>query len=99
MQTLTIAENSNTDLKKRLTVEEQARKSVDTALEGAERQTESQRKLAREANDQLAASNEQLVALKKQLEEAQRIRDQAEKARVEVEKAKAKAERERDEAE
>ena len=75
MQTLTNAENSNTDLKKRLTVEEQARKSVDTALEGAERQTESQRKLAREANDQLAASNEQLVALKKQLEGDQRLRD------------------------
>ena len=70
VQTLTIAENSNTDLKKRLTAEEQARKSADAALEGAERQAESQRKLAREANDQLAASKEQLAALKKQLEEA-----------------------------
>ena len=99
VQTLAIAENSNTDLKKRLTAEEQARKSTNLALKGAERQAESQRKLAREANDQLAASKEQLAALKKQLEEAQRIRDQAEKARVEVEKAKAKAERERDEAE
>ena len=56
VQTLTIAENSNTNLKKRLTAEEQARKSADAALEGAERQAESQRKLAREANDQLAAS-------------------------------------------
>ena len=70
VQTLTIAENSNTDLKKRLTAEEQARKSADAALEGAERQVESQRKLACEANDQLAASKEQLAALKKQLEEA-----------------------------
>ena len=52
-----------------------ARKSIDVALEGAERQAKSQRKLAREANDQLAASKEQLVALKKQLEEAQRLRD------------------------
>ena len=51
VQTLTIAENSNTDLKKRLTAEKQARKSVDAALEGAERQAESQRKLARKAND------------------------------------------------
>ena len=68
------------------------------ALESAERQTESQRKLACEANDQLAASKEQLVVLKKQLEEAQRLRDQAEKAKVEAEKAKAKAEREKDEA-
>ena len=51
VQTLTIAENSNTDLKKRLTVEEQARKSADAALKGAKRQAKSQRKLARKAND------------------------------------------------
>ena len=70
MQTLTIAENCNADLRKRLTVEEQARKSTDAALKGAERQAESQRKLARETNDQLATSKEQLAALKKQLEEA-----------------------------
>ena len=99
MQTLAVAENSNTNLKKKLTVEEQARKSANSALEGAERQDESQRKLAREANDQLTASKEQLVALKKQLEEAQRLRDQAEKAKVEAKKAKAQAKRERDEAE
>ena len=65
MQTLAIVKNSNTDLKKRLTVEEQAWKSVDLALEGAKRQAESQRKLAGEANDQLAASKKQLAALKK----------------------------------
>ena len=70
VQTLAIAENSNTDLKKKLTAVEQARKSADLALEGAERQADSQRKLAREASDQLAASKEQLAALKKQLEEA-----------------------------
>ena len=70
VQTLAIAENSNTDLKKKLTAEEQARKSADAALEGVERQAESQRKLAHEANEQLAASKEQLAALKKQLEEA-----------------------------
>ena len=55
---MTIAENSNTDFKKRLTAEEQARKSADAALKGAERQAKSQRKLAHEANEQLAASNE-----------------------------------------
>ena len=65
MQTLAIAENSNTDLKKKLIVEEQARKSADSALEGAERQAESQRKLACEASDQLATSKEQLATLKK----------------------------------
>ena len=56
VQTLAITENSNTDLKKKLTAEEQTGKSADAALKGAERQAESQRKLAREANDQLAAS-------------------------------------------
>ena len=37
VQTLTIVENSNTDLKKKLIVEEQARKSADATLKGAER--------------------------------------------------------------
>ena len=37
VQTLAIVENSNTDLKKKLIVEEQARKSVDAALKGAAR--------------------------------------------------------------
>ena len=69
VQTLTIAKNNNTDLKKRLIVKEQARKSADTALQGAERQAKSQRKLAHEANEQLAASKERLAALKKQLKE------------------------------
>ena len=99
MQTLTIAENSNTDLKKKLIAEEQARKSADAALKGAERQAESQRKLTNNANEQLAISKEQLAALKKQLEEAKKFRDQAEKARVQAEEDKAKAEKERDEAE
>ena len=99
MQTLVIVENSNTELKKQLTAEEQALKSADSALEGAERQAESQRKLAREANDQLAAGKEQLATLRKQLEEAQKLRVQAEKAKAEVEEAKAKADREKDEAE
>ena len=41
VQTLVIAENSNTNLKKKLTAEEQARKSADAVLEGVERQAES----------------------------------------------------------
>ena len=71
VQTLAITENSNADLKKKLAVEEQARKSVDSVLEGAE----SQRKLTCEANDQLATSKEQVATLRKQLEETQRLRD------------------------
>ena len=37
VQTLTIAENSNTDLKQKLKAEEQAKKSVEVALKGARR--------------------------------------------------------------
>ena len=37
MQTLTIVENSNTDLRKKLTTEEQAKKSVEAALKGVEK--------------------------------------------------------------
>ena len=99
MQTLTIAENSNADLRKKLTAEEQARKSADAALKGAEKQAESQRKLTNEAKEQLAASKEQVAALKQQLEEAKKIKDHAEKARMQAEEDKAKAEKERDEAE
>ena len=68
-------------------------------MEGAERQAENQRKLARGANDQLAASKEQLATLRKQLEEAQKLKDQAKKAKAEAEEAKAKAEKEKDEVE
>ena len=63
MQTLTIVENSNTDLKKRLAAEEKARKSANAALNGAEKQAESQRKLTNEAKEQLAASKEQVAAV------------------------------------
>ena len=64
MQTMTIAENSNADLKKRLATKEQARKSADATLNGIEKQAESQRKLTNEAKEQLAASKEQVAALK-----------------------------------
>ena len=58
VQTLTIAENSNADLKQKLKAEEQAKKSVEAALKGAETQAKSQRKLTNEAKEQLAASKE-----------------------------------------
>ena len=67
MQTLNIAEQSNAKLKKKLANEENTPKSVDSALEGAQRQAEDQRKLVRKANDQLVSSKEQLATLKKQL--------------------------------
>ena len=58
VQTLTIAENSNADLKKKLTAEEQARKSADAALKGAETQAKNQRKLTNETKEQLVVSKE-----------------------------------------
>ena len=64
MQTLIIAENSNIDLRKKLTAEEQAKKNAKAALKDAEKQAGSQRKLTNEAKEQLAASNEQVAALK-----------------------------------
>ena len=82
VQTLTIAENSNADLKQKLKVEEQAKKSVDAALKGVEMQAESQRRLTNEAKEQLAAFQEQVAALKQQLEEAKKLKEQAEKARL-----------------
>ena len=82
MQTLTIAENSNADLKEKLKAEEQQRKSADAALKGAETQAESQRKLANEIKGQLVTAKEQIVALRQQLEEANRLKGLAEKAKV-----------------
>ena len=99
MQTLNIAEQNNVDLKKKLADEEHARRSADSALEGAQRQVEDQRKRLHETTNQLTASREQMTVLKKQLEEAQRLKDQAEKSKAEAEKAKIEAEKARDEAE
>ena len=99
VQTLTIAENNNADLKEKLKAEEQQRKSVDAALKGAETQAESQRKLANEIKGQLVTANEQIAALRQQLEEANRLKGLAEKAKVQAEEDKLKAKKERDEAE
>ena len=70
VQLFNIADQNIKNLRKKLAEEEKARKSVDVALEGAERQAEEQRQLLREAKDQLASSQKELAALKKKLEEA-----------------------------
>ena len=98
MQTLTIAENSNADLREKQKVEEQQRKSAKAALKGAETQVESQRKLANDIKGQLVTTKEQIAALRQQLEEANKLKDLAEKARLQAEEDKLKAEKERDEA-
>jgi len=51
VQTLTIAKNSNAELKKKLANKEHARWSADSALEGAQRQAEDQRKRLCETTD------------------------------------------------
>ena len=99
VQTLTITENSNADLKEKLKAEEQQRKSAKVALKGAETQAESQRKLANDVKGQLVTTKEQIAALRQQLEEANRLKALAEKAKVQAEEDKLKAEKERDEAE
>ena len=99
VQTLTIAENSNADLKQKLKEEEQVRKSAESALKGAETQAEGQRKLANEIKGQLVVVKEQMAALKQQLEEANKLKDLAEKAKLQAEEDKVKAEKERNEAE
>ena len=75
VQILTIAENSNADLKQKLKAEEQVKKSTEAALKGAGTQAESQRKLTNEAKEQLAASKEQVAALKQQLEEVKKLKE------------------------
>ena len=99
VQTLTIAEKGNADLKEKLKTEEQQRKSAEAALKGAETQAESQKKLANDIKGQLVTTKEQMAALRQQLEEAIKLKDLAEKARLQAEEDRIKAEKERDEAE
>ena len=96
---LTIAENNNAELKKKLASEEHAYRSVDSALEGAQRQAEDQRKHLRETTDQLNVAREEMAARKKKLEETQRLKDQAEVSKAEAVKARIEAEKARDEVE
>ena len=65
MQTLTIAENNNAELKKKLADEEHACRSANSALDGVQSQAEDQRKRLRETTNQLTAAREQMAALKK----------------------------------
>ena len=53
------------------------KKSTEVALEGAERQAETQCKQLRQAEDELAAAKKQTKVLKKKLEDAKKASDQA----------------------
>ena len=55
-----IANQSTQDLRNKLEEEEKARRSADSTLESAQRQTKDQRILCRKAKDQLAAAKGQI---------------------------------------
>ena len=99
VQTVTISEHDLAKTKKKLLTKEQARKSVDSAIEGFQKQAKDQGKRLREANAELKAAREQVAVLKKHLEETQKLREQAKKSREEAERAKAEAEQATNEAE
>ena len=99
MQSFNIANQSNKDLRKKLAKEERARKSVDSALESAQRQAEEHRLLLRDTKEQLASSKEQIATLRKKLEEAEKLQKETERLKNEPEKAKMEAKKAREEAE
>ena len=94
-----IADQSNKDLRKKLKEEVQARRSAESALEGAQKQAEDQRLLLYDAKEQLASSKEQITSLRKQLKGAKKLKGQVEKSRDDAKRAKVEAEKARDEAE
>ena len=72
-----MAEKRVKEFNAKLTEVEREKKSTETALEGAERQAETQRKQLRQAEDELAMAREQIKVLKKKLDDAEKARDQA----------------------
>ena len=73
-----MAEKRVKELNAKLTEAKRERKSVEAALEGVERQAETQRKQLHQAEDELAATKDQTKVLKKKLKDAEKARDQAE---------------------
>ena len=99
VQTLSKFEQGLVDARKKLQVEEQARKSPELALEGYQKQAEDQGNRLREANAKLKKAQEQVLVLRKHLEETQKLRERAEKSKEQAEKAKIDAEQAMNEAE
>ena len=96
VEAFNIADQSTQDLRNKLKDEEKARRSVESALEGAQKQAEDQRLLLCKAEDQLTAAKGQIKSLKKKLEDAVKANDTMEKARDEAVKARAEAEKARE---
>ena len=99
VQTLSKSEQDLIAARKKLQVEEEARKNAELTSEGYQKQTEEQAKLLREANAELKKTQEQVLVLKKHLEETQRLREKAEKLKEQAEKAKIESEQAMNEAE
>ena len=99
VQTLSKSEQDLIAARKKLQVEEEARKIAESTSEGYQKQAEQQEKLLREANAELKRTQEQVLVLKKHLEETRKLKEQAEKLREQVEKAKNKFEQATNEAE
>ena len=68
VQTLSKSEQDLVDARKKLQVEEEARKSAESTSESYQKQAEEQAKLLCEANAELKKTQEQVLVLKKHLE-------------------------------
>ena len=67
VESFNIVDQSNKDIRKKLKEEQQARRSIDSALEGAQKQVEDQRLLLRDTKEQLTSFTEQIASFQKQL--------------------------------
>lgn len=79
-----LAQKRIQDLNTKLTKAGREKMSVEAALQGAERQAESQRKQLCQTKDQLAIANEQIGTLKKKLAEAEKATKKAEQERYDI---------------
>ena len=75
MKAFNVAEKRINEMKNKMAEVKRDKKSVETALDNAERQAEGQRVLFCQAEDQLATSKGQIITLKKKLEEAEKARE------------------------
>ena len=73
-----MADKKIQELTTKLNEADRDKKSAEAALQGVERQAESQRKQLRQDEDQLSIAKEQIGGLKKNLEKAKKANDRAE---------------------
>ena len=99
VQTLLKSEQDLADARKKLQIEEEARKSAESTSEGYQKQAGEQARLLREMKAELKKTQEQALVFKKHLEETQKLRERAEKLKEQAEKAKINAEQAMNEAE